>query len=224
MTEPRRAKPSTDPLADEFPDLQEGPPSFAHNGTAPLEDGPDPFDPERLRLPPDYNVALGVKKALAVLPIRKPAKEWFIRVHPQSRYWLDSTFIELKEAGELYLVDPDIREQLEGESTLTKQMVYLAVNRQGTHFFWPVRLPDPESRISGWTKSALEAAQLATRKWVRIVANQSLGAYNVWQAEYPLPDPERPDLAMKDLLRIAFKEYHITTWDHPVLRQLRGEV
>jgi hypothetical protein len=202
--------------------MDETPAPYSHNGASPLEAGPDPFDPERLRLPSDYSTALGVKKALLVLPVRKPAKEWFFRTH--ATYRLDTTFIELKEAGELYLVDPDIRALLEGESTLTKQMLFLTVNRQGVHFFWPVRLPGPDDRMSGWTKSALEAAQLATKKWVRVMANQSLGGYTVWQAEHPLPDPEWPDLALKDLLRIAFKDYHIQTLDHPVLRQLRGQV
>lgn len=226
MTESRRPKFVEDPTADELsPDLQDTPATlWTQNGTPPLEDGPDPFDPERLRLPADYTAALGVKKALLVLPVRKPAKEWFCRVHPDPRYHLDTKFIELKEAGELYLVDPAIRDLLEGESTLTQQKLFLAVNRQGTYFFWPVRLPGPDGRMSGWTKSALEAAQLAMHTWVRVVANQSLGAYNVWQAEFPLMDPEWPDMEMKEFLRIAFKDNHITTWEHSVLRQLRGEV
>jgi len=204
---------------DSFPEFPEE--TFTPNGTPPLEAGPDPFDPETLRLPPDYAIALGAKKALVDVPVRRPAKEWFFRTHPASQ--LETTLIELKETRELYLLNPALREYLAGESTLTRQMLYLAVTRQGTVFFFPVKLPGPDGRLSSWTKSALEAAQIATTKWVRMVPDQQLGGYHVWYAEFTL-EPEWPEHAMRDLLRIAFKDTYIDTWEHPVLRQLRGEV
>jgi len=225
MSERRPTPQPVDPLADDLiPDPRDVDASFAHNGVPPLEPGPDLFDVEALRLPPDYTVGLAVKKALLTIPVRKPAKEWFVRTHPGSDYPLATTFVEMKESNELYLVHPSLRDLLDGESTLTTQALFLTVNRQGVLFFWPVRLPGPDGRVSPWSKSALEAAHLATRSWVRIAANQSLGAYTVWQADLPLPEPEWPDLAMKDLLRIAFKDFYIQTLDHPILRQLRGEV
>jgi hypothetical protein len=226
MPDHRRAShPSTDPVENRIPDpLGEIDPAFHPNGAAPLEEGPDPFNVESLRLPPDYATALGVKKALLTIPVKKPGKEWFVRVHPEADYQLESMFIELKESNELYLVHPSLRDLLEGEGTLTKQTIFLAINRQGTVFFWPVRMPGPDGRVSSWSKSALEAAHLATRSWVRVVANQSLGAYNVWQADFPLSEPDWPDVGMNALLRIAFKDFFIHSWDHPILRQLRGEV
>jgi hypothetical protein len=81
--------------------------TLATNGTHPPDPivaGPDPFDPESLRLPPDLGAALGVKKILLTVPVRKPAKEWFIRVHPDPAYQLSTAVIELKEVGEIYLV------------------------------------------------------------------------------------------------------------------------
>jgi hypothetical protein len=51
----------------------------------------------------------------------------------------------------------------------------------------------------------------------------ALGAYSVFYADN-LPDPDWPALSFRDLLRIAFKDQFIQTLDHPVLRQLRGEV
>src|SRR5215831_21227086 len=100
MTELRRPKPASDPLEEFLPDLENDSPSFAQNGTGPLDTGPDPFDPETLRLPPDYGIAFGAKKALADIPVRRPAKEWFFRTHPT--YQLETTLIELKETRELY--------------------------------------------------------------------------------------------------------------------------
>ena len=69
----------------------------------------------------------------------------------------------------------------------------------------------------------MEAAELARTKWVRVQANMTLGAYEVTYAEH-LPDPEWPDVPFQELLRIAFKDRYIDSLDHPVLRQLRGEV
>ncbi len=51
----------------------------------------------------------------------------------------------------------------------------------------------------------------------------SSGAYDVWQTEGPLPEPQWPETSFKDSLRTAFKDRLIDTLDHPVLKRLRGE-
>ena len=98
-----------------------------------------------------------------------------------------------------------------------------AINRQGVPFLWQIRLPDPAGKTNQWNRSSLEAAELARSKWIRVQANMTLGAYEVMYAER-IPDPEWPDVSFRELLRIAFKERFISSQDHPVLRQLRGEV
>ncbi len=40
------------------------------------------FDPASLRLSQNFHESLGVKKALITVPVRKPGKQDFIRVHP----------------------------------------------------------------------------------------------------------------------------------------------
>jgi len=187
------------------------------------EEGPDPFDPEALRLAQDFSAGLGVKKALLTVPVRKPSWEWFIRVHPDPSYRLQTAVVELKEAGETYLVAPTLWLELAGESTFTPRLLLTTINRQSVLFLWPIRLPGSEGRVDAWSRSALEAGELATRKWVRVQADMSLGAYGVQYTEN-LPDPEWPDLPFRDLLRIAFRDRFIQSLDHPVLRQLRGEV
>ena len=59
---------------------------------------------------------------------------------------------------------------------------------------------------------------------MRVVANLSLGAYDVFGATGQLGEPEWPDLPFRELLRIAFKDRFISDLDHPALRRLRGEV
>jgi hypothetical protein len=188
--------------------------------------GPDPFDPASLRLSQDFAAGMGVKKALLSVPVRKPDKAWFVRVHPNEEYRLQTAVIELKEdrGGETYLVAPPLWPELATEATFSPRAFFTAVSRQGVVFLWPIRLPGADGRVDEWSRTALEAADMAAKGWVRVAANMGLGAYDVFQATGPLPDPDWPDVPFRELLRIAFKDRFISDPNHPVLRRLRGEV
>src|SRR5262249_50815259 len=185
---------------------------------------PDPFDPAALRLSQDLVAELGVKKALLTVPVRKPDKSWFVRVHPDPEYRLQTAVLELKEERETYLVAPQLWPELASEATFSPRVLFTAINRQGVLFLWPIRLPGSDGRQDEWSRTALEAAGMATKKWVRVVANMGLGAYDVFQATGSLPEPEWPDISLHELLRIAFKDRYIADRNHSVLRKLRGEV
>jgi hypothetical protein len=182
----------------------------------------DPFDPENLRLSPEYLKTGGAKKLLTTVPVRKPNKQDFIRVHPDSDYRLCGVaIIELREDRETYLVLPGYAQQLEPQ-TFSHCNIYLAINRQKVLFLWPVKLPDPGGRISAWHTSALEGAEKAMNQWVRIVPNMGLGAYELFEAQSPLSDPEWPSESLRDLLKIGFKGHIINGPDHPVMQKLAG--
>lgn len=199
----------------------------SNNGHSPVPrlDPPaaDPFDPARLRLSQDFAAAVGVKKALLTVPVRKPAKEWFVQVHPTEDYRVTTAVLELKEDRETYLVDPSLWADLAAEATFGPRALFTATNRQGVLFIWPVRLPGPDGKIDDWNRSALEAATMAQGKWVRVAANMALGAYDVFEATGELPEPTWPETSFAELLRVAFKGRLIDSLDHPVLRRLRGE-
>jgi hypothetical protein len=69
----------------------------------------DLFDLERLRLSQNFPETVGVKKRLITVPVRKPSGQDFIRVHPDPGMRLETTVLELKEEGKIYLVDPSLR-------------------------------------------------------------------------------------------------------------------
>src|SRR6266436_3476706 len=74
----------------------------------------DPFDPANLRLDPEYLKSGGVKKLLTTVPVRKPSKQDFIRVHPDLDYRLCGVaIIELREDREIYLVMPAYAQELD---------------------------------------------------------------------------------------------------------------
>jgi hypothetical protein len=187
------------------------------------QDTPDPFDPVSLRLPQDFSASLGVKKALLSVPVRKPDKSWWVRVHPDQDYRLQTAVIELKEDRETYLVAPSLWRELAAEATFSPRALHAAVNRQGVLFVWPIRLPGADGKLDEWSRTAHEAAERATRGWVRVTANLSLGAYDVLEAVAQLGEPDWPVLPFRELLRVAFRDKLIDSLDHPVLRRLRGE-
>jgi hypothetical protein len=189
---------------------------------AQIHPAPDPFDPASLRISQDYASLANVKKILTTVPVRKPGRQDYIRVHPSEDYRLSTTLLEFKEDRESYLVDPGIREDLFGE--LVPVTLFLAINRQMVLFLWPCRLPDETGRSNTWYESALDAADRAQHSWIRVTADMGLGAYQLYEAGGALPDPEWPAESMRDLLKIAFGNRHIDSHDHPALKRLRGEV
>jgi hypothetical protein len=186
--------------------------------------GPDPFDPASLRLSQSFTAVVGVKKALLSVPVRKPDKSWFVRAHPDPDYRLQTAVIELKEDRETYLVKGDLWPELAAEATFKPKLFVTAINRQNVAFLWEVNLPRPDGKTDEWTRTALEAVNRATKSWVRLTANMSLGAYDLFEATGALGEPEWPQTPFKELLRIAFKDRFISDLNHPVLRRLRGEV
>ena len=186
------------------------------------EPPPDPFDPENLRLSQDFASRVGVKKRLLTIPVRKPDRQSFFRVHPDEAYRIETVVLELKEEHETYLVSPELWSEVPGE--VVPKVLFTTITRQGTVLLWPIRLPGEDGRHDDWNRSALEAAQLAQGKWIRIAANMNLGAYDVFEATGDIPEPAWPDMEFKELLKIAFKSNFIESPDHPVLRRLRGEV
>ena len=104
-----------------------------------MSDDHDPFDPARLRLTQAFDELVGVKKAITTVPVRRPDRQWFVRVHSEEAWRLPTSVLELKEERETYLVDPAIWPELPGE--LVPKILFTAMNRQNVVFLWPVRLP-----------------------------------------------------------------------------------
>ena len=158
---------------------------------------------------PDYNIEMLVEENALVGegPCWDP--------HLAVLYWTDI------RTGRVFKYDPET-----GDNELIHHGKYvggIAINKQGVVFIWPVRLPGQDGKIDDWSRSAIEAADMAGREWVRVTSNMSLGAYEVHTAQAELGDPTWPTQDFRELLRIAFKDRHITDLDHPVLQRLRGE-
>lgn len=180
------------------------------------------FSIENLRLSQNFDELAGVKKPLTTVPHRKPGRHEFFMVMEKDEYCLETMILEMKGEQTSYLVDQKLWPSMAGE--LTPKVLLTCLNRQGVLFLWSARLPGQDGRLDPWSRSALEAAQMAKTNWVRLAANMSLGAYDIFVASSDLPDPVWPDVSFEEILVIAFRDQFIKSLDHPVIRQLRGEI
>jgi hypothetical protein len=183
----------------------------------------DPFtNLETLRLNQGFRQTVGATRTQLVIPVRKPSRQDWVRVHPDPSYRLETCVLELKEERETYLVSQSLWSEIADD--ISPRVLYTAITRQGTLFVWPVRMPGNDGRTDRWSESALTGADLATKLWIRLSANMQAGGYDVFEAAGKIPDPVWPDIPLSDILRRAFSNAFIEDIDHPVLQKLRGEV
>jgi hypothetical protein len=182
----------------------------------------NPFDNlSALRLDQSYADTVGVKKLLTTVPVRKPNRQDFVRVHPDPTYRLGPAgIIEFKEDRESHLVTPEMAQSLPGEIAVVT--LYTTINRQGVVSLWPVKLPGPDGKYNEWHRSAAAAVERAMKKWVRVTANMSLGAYEIFEASGDLPQPLWPDFSFGEILKIAFRDRIVDRPDHPLVQRLQG--
>jgi hypothetical protein len=179
------------------------------------------LDLESLRLSQNFADVAGVKKAFLTIPVRKPHRHEFVRVHPEDAMSFQTAVLELKEKRETYLVAPELWNIVPG--LIIPKLLFTTITRQGVLLVWPISLPPEDGRQNHWHQSALEAAEIAKKRWIRISANMSLGAYEVFEATGNLPEPEWPAKTLQYIMETAFKDRFIKTMEHPIIRELLGE-
>jgi hypothetical protein len=175
---------------------------------------------DRYRNKQNFNDLAGTKKVLTLVPVKRPNRQDFIRVRPGEDWRLDAPILEILAVRAVYLLDPEIAGQIGYE--LKFVILFTTITRQGNLGLWPIRLPDELGRHNPWHKSALDAAQIAEVKWIRLIPNMRLGGYEVFCPERPMPDPEWPEYSFNEIVETAFKDFYIDSLDHPILKKLRG--
>jgi hypothetical protein len=182
----------------------------------------NPFDPASLRISQDFLSVTGTEKLVVATAVGRPNPQEFVRVHPDENFRLmPAAIIEVKEDREVYLVDPSLADVLNEEINLV--CLFTTINRQGAVSLWPVKLPKADGPANNWHSSAMAAAQEAMNAWVRVKANLSAGAYDVFRAKGQIPEPQWPNVNFQRLLELAFKDDRIIRdLNHSVVRRLHG--
>jgi hypothetical protein len=185
--------------------------------TKPLIPG---FDLNALRLPQNFGEALGVKRLITRVPVRKPLKTEFFRVRTGEAWRFQTMILELKEEGETFILSPAVWDAV--PELLKPAMLHSAIDRRNNVFLIPVPLPGHDGRRNPWHQSLHSAVTTAEESWVRSVANLKQGGYDLYVADGKIAEPEWPDIAFPELVQIAFRDRVIDSAEHPVIMQLLG--
>jgi hypothetical protein len=177
---------------------------------------------DAIRLSPESQSLIAASEVLTHVPVRKPNRTDFFRVHPDPDMSFATAVYVDSEERETYLLSPNVPFEIMGEAKPVN--LTLAVTRYGHPFLWAVPFPDQLGRSNPWTDTAREAANLAVKSWVRMVSDMQLRAYRIFKAEGQLSDPIWPEKSLSELLELAFKDRVIDSPDHPLVRRLRGLV
>ena len=175
-----------------------------------------------MRLSANYGSTLGVTKLLTKVPVGKAKPNVFIRAHTDESMTFPAMVYEDKEAREQYLVDPAVAQELGG--LVRPVLLCAAIDRQNNPFLIPVPLPGEDGSRNPWHESLAQAVEYAKKTWLRISANMRVGAYDIYVAEGPLPEPEWPAHDMDALVQVAFRGKIITSLDHPVVQSMLGRI
>ena len=157
----------------------------------------DPFDPEALRV--NALADVDVEKILTAVPVRRPNRNEFFRVHPDPKFVTDTLVLEREDGldRETYLVQPEVQDLVAHE--LRRVRLYVVINKRGTVFLWPAKLPREDNDAGRrWAETALQAAEQAKTLWVKMHGSRDLGGYEIFRAKGDLGEPQWPDKSFRD--------------------------
>ena len=83
----------------------------------------------------------GAKKLITTIPVRKPDKQVYFRIHPSPDYRANVAVVMLKEDRETFLLTPSIAEAIPNEYAMVT--LYVGLTRQNVLFLIPAKLPGP---------------------------------------------------------------------------------
>ena len=184
---------------------------------------PASFDPARFRISTSLSNDPVVQKVHTVIRVDKPAKQQYVQTRKGEPWRAECAILHLADDERPYIVDPSIAHLVAHDMKLVQ--LRLGIDRQGNVFLWPVPLVPAEGVENPWNQSHRQIADLSENRWVRMISNTAIGAYEAFEAGGEIPDPTWPELTFAEILEIAFGHGHvIDDRDHPAIRKLRGEL
>lgn len=157
---------------------------------------------------------------LAHVAVRKPKKDEYFRVNPDPEMTLTALVWADPDEGDVYFVTPEARDIMAESGRLVT--LVLCQSRQRVNFLWPVNADARSGGSRGWSESSRMAMVKGQTAWIKIKGDRPSGMYLIYEAQNQSGEPEWPDLSLKDLLKLGFKDRLISSSDHPVVRRLQG--
>ena len=184
---------------------------------------PNPFDPESLRISQDFAASGGAQTLFNRIPVRKPDRQEWFRVHPGEDMRLDMAVVELKEEREVFVLTPNVAQEIPDEWFPVR--MFVCVNRQQKPFLWPCKLPTENSGLGrDAAESALEAAVEGMARWVNMRWSSHIRAYEtrVPAPGIQIPEPTWPAYSLPKLLEVGVGKNLVDSMEHPLILRLNG--
>lgn len=180
------------------------------------------FDPSNYRQSQHVTMeetAIPTRMLQTVIPVRKPGKKQFVRVHPSAEFRIDGIpTIEDESTGEIYLLAADLQLPADLENKVDYLNLATAITADGSLFLWHFK-----NSTNSWSDSARIAIRHASRQWVRVVADRSSNGYKLESPMIAPADPVWPNLSITEILETAFGSRYIDSLKHPLIKKLRGD-
>jgi len=160
------------------------------------------------------------------ITVAKPKNDTFVRTSAKPEEWAAFDFIELETEGKLYLLTPDVVEEINALNedraqvmikTMKKRLIY-SVTRRGDPFLWPITIMDGND----WVDSDNTCADAAQESWIRVMSNTAAGKYDYVISPDSI-EPKWPSTTYEEAVLKAFDGKIIDSMEHDVIRQLLGE-
>ena len=180
---------------------------------------PEELDPATLTISQDFAAGIEKKTTLKV-PIARPNPQVWFTPSGDPVWRQQVAVLELKEDRDHYIVVPDLVPDLFNE--IVYKLLVGCMTKQGSFVLWPIRLPGLDGKHDTWNASGLRAANDFAGRWIRLVANRELGAYDVIEPISLYPEPTWPADPVAEF-RKAYRDRIINNLEHPVVRHLRGD-
>ena len=174
-----------------------------------------------LRVSQDFAKLSGVKTHRSSVEIRKPNKQEFVRVRAGDEWQLHVAVINDEKEQKLWLITNDIASKMQEDVSF--MLLRLAINRDGVSFLWPLKI-SRNGRFNSWNQSAMVAANKAVDYWVRLQSNLRTKQYEIKIATATDREPAWPEMTFEELIDSIPKDQVIDNFNHPFLKQLRGEL
>ena len=174
---------------------------------------------DRLRIADPAQLS-GDIEHLAHIYVRRPKKDEYFKVCPDSGMTLTTLVWTDPDEGDVYLVTPNARDVMADSGRVAT--LVLCQSRQRVNFIWPVNTDTRAGGGRGWAESARAAMVLGQTRWIKIRGDRASGTYQILEAADQSGNPEWPTLGFNELLKLGFKDRLIGSADHPVVRRLQG--
>ena len=155
----------------------------------------------------------------------RPHKGRWCAIHSDPNYSIRASFLVFGR-DEIFLLDPTIAPEFEGEDVYREATVYTGVLRPNcAPFLLHVTSPRPEARTNDYWTSMHAAAKAGMSQWMRVITDQDAGCYIYEVADLSRWPVRWPDVPFGELLRRGFKnpDRFIDSMDHAVVKELRGD-